>query len=95
MKNKQYTEEGYIEHLENIIEYLENKIIWLKDEIEDKEDYINVLDGIISKQEKEMIREHNIIEKAIKCIEEDYEKYYGDDLLDEYQEIVDILRGKR
>lgn len=33
------------------------------------------------------------IEKAIKCIIEDYEKYYGDDLLDEYEEIVNILKG--
>lgn len=92
---KKYDEERYRENLEHVIDYLENKIVWLKDEIEDKEDYINVLDGIISKQEREMIKLHNIIEKAIECIEKDYEKYYGDDLLDEYQEIVDILRGKK
>ena len=34
------------------------------------------------------------IEKAINCIEKDYEKYYGDDLTDDFQQIVKILKGE-
>ena len=55
-----------------------------------RSEYPQVIDYL----ENEIHTLYLIIDRAIKCIEEDYEKYYGDDLLDEYQEIVNILKGK-
>ena len=44
------------------------------------------------KKEYEDLQER--IEKAINYIENNSELYYGDELYDEYQKIVDILKGE-
>lgn len=65
---------------------LQNEIFDLKDTIQNKNDCIGAYECIIEDRDKR-------IDKAIEYIVNNYDFYYGDDLLDEYNEIVDILRG--
>lgn len=65
---------------------LQNEIFDLKDTIQNKNDCIGAYECIIEDRDKR-------IDKALDYIFSNKEFYYGDDLLDEYNKIVDILRG--
>lgn len=65
---------------------LQSEIFDLKDTIQNKNDCIGAYDCIIEDRDKR-------IDKALDYIFSNKEFYYGDDLLDEYNKIVDILRG--
>lgn len=61
--------------------------------VHDVLDFLVEYNKVVKQGTDKLIELQSRIDKAINYIENNSELYYGDELYDEYQKIIDILKG--